>query len=106
MKIQLLLLIGLTAGFTACPEQVDPGFTGNTPSLSGKIENWPAGKTGSIRIRINSPSATPTLGTSVAIATDGTFSKLVYPTPSATDLTTIVGCNSSGTVTEIGRAHV
>ena len=89
-------LIGLT---TAC----GGGFGGDGPTANGKIVNWPAGKTGSLRVAVGSGN-TAVNGGAVTVDASGNFSSLPFPgsaavTTSLTPAGTVTCANGSVTVT-------
>lgn len=70
------MAIGLLGLSTACSG--GGGFGGDGPTGSGKIVNWPAGKTGSLRVVAGSGN-TAVNGTAVSVDASGTFSNLPFP---------------------------
>lgn len=74
MKPQILW-IGFTLGLVACMPP-SPVFSGDAPTLSGKIANWTAGKTGFIRIKLNTNAAL--IGSAVTVSSDGSFNNLPF----------------------------
>jgi hypothetical protein len=74
-----MVILGLVAvaTMTAC----GGGFGGDSPTLSGKILNWPAGGTGKVRV---DASTNPVVsGSAVAVDTSGNFAGLAFPSASA-----------------------
>lgn len=75
MKKLGILGIGLLALSTACS---GGGFGGDSPSYSGKIVDWPAAKTGVVRVEVNGNNNV-ILGASTAVDASGGFSSLLFP---------------------------
>ena len=76
--MKILGLMAVLMALVACPSTPTPApFTGDTPSLSGKIANWTAGKTGFLRVKMATNGTI--LGAAVLIGSDGSFSNLPFP---------------------------
>ena len=107
MKKFGILVLGLSfcSFLVACPSG-----GGNPPpqnqtfngTVSGKIDNWTAGKTAKILVRI--PDANNDLNTDkivgVSVGSDGSFSNLVFPVPTRIDYDFgITTCGAGATLT-------
>lgn len=96
MKKYAPLLSLLALGLTACPSPaVPPASNPDGSTISGKIDNWPAGKTGKISAPLLFGATT---SAAVAVSADGSFSNLVLPTPAPADLSPVIAeCASLAT---------
>jgi hypothetical protein len=99
MKKQLgAVTLGAVALLTGCSGM---GFGGDSPTFSGKIANWPAGKTGSIKVVAGSGAGVS--GAAVPVDASGNFSNVAFPGATAlAAVTTVISaptCSGTGTVT-------
>jgi hypothetical protein len=91
MKKFGILVLGLafSSFLVACPSSSNPPPQNQTfnGTLSGKIDNWTAGKTAKILVRI--PDTNSDLNADkivgVNVGSDGSFSNLVFPVPTRID---------------------
>ena len=80
-----VLGLALVSSLVACPTPpvTPPAQVADGSPISGTISNWQAGKTANLVAQVLFGN---TVSSSVTVASDGSFSNLVLPTPSAAEL--------------------